>query len=56
MLQQILIGILFLGALGFLINVMVRSFRSKAACASGCGKCAMDTAPAEWPGKATPKP
>jgi hypothetical protein len=39
MLQQILIGILFLGALAYVGRLIYRSFQAKAACSTGCGKC-----------------
>ena len=39
MLQQILIGILFLGALTYVWRLIYRSFQAKAACSTGCGKC-----------------
>ena len=39
MFQQILIGILFLVALGYLGRLVYRSFQARHACSSGCGKC-----------------
>ncbi|MBL7850252.1 MAG: FeoB-associated Cys-rich membrane protein [Cyclobacteriaceae bacterium] len=39
MIQQLLVGLVFLGALGFLGVLVVRSFRAKEGCATGCGKC-----------------
>ena len=39
MLQQILIGIIFLLAAGYLGNMIFQSFQAKKSCASGCGKC-----------------
>ncbi|HOX81428.1 MAG TPA: FeoB-associated Cys-rich membrane protein [Chryseolinea sp.] len=39
MLQQIIIGILFLGALAYVGRLIYRSLQAKAACASACGKC-----------------
>lgn len=55
MFQQILVGIIFLGALGFLLNLVIRSFRSGSGCASGCGKCGYDTARVEA-SQTTPRP
>jgi len=37
--QNILIGIVFLAALGFLGNLIVRSFTTKDGCSTGCGAC-----------------
>jgi hypothetical protein len=39
MIQQILIGLLFLGAAIYLGRLVYRSFQAKNACESGCGKC-----------------
>jgi hypothetical protein len=39
MLQQIIIGILFLGALAYVGRLIYRSFQAKATCSTGCGKC-----------------
>lgn len=39
MIQQLLVGMTFLAAIGFLAVMMVRSFRATKGCASGCGKC-----------------
>jgi hypothetical protein len=39
MIQQILIGLIFLGAAFYLGRMIYRSFQSKNACTSGCGKC-----------------
>jgi hypothetical protein len=39
MFQQILIGILFIVAVGYLGRLLYRSFQARHACASGCGKC-----------------
>lgn len=44
MIQQVLVGIIFLGALGFLVNLLVRSFRARSGCAAGCGKCSVESA------------
>jgi hypothetical protein len=38
-LQQVLIGLIFTGAIAYIGSLVYRSFRSKAGCASGCGKC-----------------
>jgi hypothetical protein len=37
--QQILVGLIFTGALAYIGSIVYRSFQSKAGCASGCGKC-----------------
>lgn len=39
MMQEIIIGITFLGALGYLARLIYNAFQAKSACASGCGKC-----------------
>jgi FeoB-associated Cys-rich membrane protein len=39
MFQTILIAIIFLGAAFYLGRMAYRSFQSKHACSSGCGKC-----------------
>lgn len=39
MLQQILVGVIFLGALTYVARLFYRSFQAKSACESGCGKC-----------------
>jgi FeoB-associated Cys-rich membrane protein len=39
MIQQILIGLIFLGAAFYLGRMVYRSFQAKNACTSGCGKC-----------------
>ena len=41
MIQEIVIGLIFLAALGFIARLIVRSFQAKYACSSGCGKCAV---------------
>lgn len=38
MLQQVIIILLFIGALAYLGRMIYRSFKSKS-CATGCGKC-----------------
>lgn len=39
MLQQVLVGLIFMAALGSLARLLLRNFRAKEGCASGCGKC-----------------
>ena len=39
MAQQIIIILIFLAAVAYLVTVVVRQFRAKSGCASGCGKC-----------------
>jgi hypothetical protein len=40
MFQQLIVGLLFLGALAYLGRLLYRSFKARSAgCASGCGKC-----------------
>jgi FeoB-associated Cys-rich membrane protein len=41
MIQQILIGLIFLAAAFYLGKMVYRSFQAKHACSSGCGKCAV---------------
>lgn len=41
MVQDILIGIVFLAALGFLGNLLIRSFLKKDGCVTGCGQCSV---------------
>lgn len=43
MIQQIAVGILFLGALTYLVHLVVRTLRAREGCASGCGKCRVET-------------
>ena len=40
MIQQIIIGTLFIGALGYVARLLYISFQAKGSCAAGCGKCA----------------
>ena len=40
MIQQIIIGALFLAALGYVVRLIYKSVQAKGACATGCGKCA----------------
>lgn len=39
MIQQILLGLIFLGAIVYLGRLVIRQFRAESGCASGCGKC-----------------
>lgn len=39
MVQQILIGILFLAAAAYLGVLLFGQFRAKTGCSAGCGKC-----------------
>jgi hypothetical protein len=39
MLQQIFVGIIFLGAVYYVGRLVYRSFMAKSSCGSGCGKC-----------------
>ena len=41
MIQEILLAIIFTGALAYLGNVVYRQFQVKSACAKGCGKCSV---------------
>jgi hypothetical protein len=41
--QQIVVGTIFIGALAYVGNLIFQSFRAKRACASGCGKCSVET-------------
>ncbi|MBL7865749.1 MAG: FeoB-associated Cys-rich membrane protein [Cyclobacteriaceae bacterium] len=45
MFQSFLIGALFLVSLGFLIAMVVKNFKTREGCASGCGKCATTRLP-----------
>jgi bacterioferritin-associated ferredoxin len=38
-LQQVLLGIIFLGAIAYIASLVYKSFQAKTGCASGCGKC-----------------
>jgi len=38
-LQQIVLILIFLGALIYLGSTIYKSFQAKSGCASGCGKC-----------------
>jgi hypothetical protein len=39
MIQQIIIGLIFIVALIYLGRMVYRSFKANEGCASGCGKC-----------------
>jgi hypothetical protein len=39
MIQQIIIGILFIGAVFYIGRMIYKNFTAKSGCASGCGKC-----------------
>jgi len=39
MIQQIIVGLIFLGALAYVGRLIYKSFQAKSACDSGCGKC-----------------
>jgi hypothetical protein len=39
MVQQITIGLIFIGAVVYLGRLIYRHFQAKHACATGCGKC-----------------
>jgi hypothetical protein len=39
LLQQILLILIFLGAVVYLGSIFYKSFQAKSGCASGCGKC-----------------
>jgi hypothetical protein len=39
MMQEIIIGLIFIAALIYVGNLVYKSFQAKHACSSGCGKC-----------------
>ncbi|MFO7257072.1 MAG: FeoB-associated Cys-rich membrane protein [Bacteroidota bacterium] len=39
MIQQILVILVFVAAVGYLVSLVVKQFRAKSGCATGCGKC-----------------
>jgi len=39
MVQQIILILIFLGAVAYLGFIIFKSFQAKSGCASGCGKC-----------------
>jgi bacterioferritin-associated ferredoxin len=38
-LQQVLLALIFLGAIAYIGFMVYKSFQAKTGCASGCGKC-----------------
>lgn len=42
MAQQLIIVVLFLGALVYLGYIVYKSFQAKSGCSSGCGSCGID--------------
>jgi len=40
--QNIIIVLLFIGALGYVANILYKSFTTSKGCASNCGKCKVD--------------
>ena len=40
MVQNILVVLLFLGAMAYLSNLLFKQFKGTSGCASGCNKCA----------------
>ena len=41
MIQEVIIGIVFLAALAYVSTLVFRNFNSKEGCESGCGKCSV---------------
>lgn len=39
MIQQVIIAVLFVGALAYIGRVIYRNFQARSGCASGCGQC-----------------
>jgi hypothetical protein len=39
MIQEIVVLLIFAGALGYLGRILYKQFQAKTACASGCSKC-----------------
>jgi hypothetical protein len=39
MLQNILVGLVFIAAAAYVARLVYRNFQSRSACESGCGKC-----------------
>jgi len=39
MIQQLLVGLVFSGALFYVGRMIYKSFQAKSACSTGCGKC-----------------
>lgn len=42
MVQQLIIAILFLAALGYVGYLIYKSFLAKSGCTTGCGSCGID--------------
>jgi hypothetical protein len=40
MVQEIIVGLAFVGAVAYVGQLLYKSLQSKSACTSGCGKCA----------------
>ena len=38
-LQQVLVGLIFFGAIAYIGWIVYKTFQAKTGCASGCGKC-----------------
>jgi bacterioferritin-associated ferredoxin len=38
-LQQVLVGLIFLGAIVYIGSIVYKTLQAKTGCASGCGKC-----------------
>jgi len=39
MIQQILVLLIFAGAVVYVVSLLYKSFRAEKGCSSGCGKC-----------------
>jgi hypothetical protein len=39
MVQEIVVGLIFIGALAYLGRILYNQFQAKSTCASGCNKC-----------------
>ena len=39
MIQEIIVGLVFAGAVFYVGQLVYKSFQSKSACSTGCGKC-----------------
>ena len=39
MIQEILIGVIFLAAAAYLVRLLYKNFTARPGCATGCGKC-----------------
>lgn len=42
MVQQVIIAILFMAALGYVGYIIYKSLRADSGCSSGCGSCGID--------------